>query len=319
MLAAGSYESIVDDLLLPAAAALGDAWASGRLSVGRRARRERGGRPAPRPRHSRRPGPRGRCQVVVGLPPGSRHELGALAFAAALAAARRRRPVPRRRTCTVDGWIDAVTRTRARAAVIGVVTDERPRGGGDVVDSAARARRAAGRARRRGGSEPVGPGQTAPSGCPERVVDAAASRRRGRRPAPLRRTGAATKPRPRPSDMGAGSPPGELHDLGPTAGRRSAADSRVSGTRSNGRARRSRKSRPPSAPDRVLASHRIVSMPSAGVRSSGRITRWKPGSASASPGVSAQPGCIAVTATPLPCSRRAHSRTRATWMRFARA
>ena len=34
MLASGSFESVVDDLLLPAAAALGDAWASGRLSVG---------------------------------------------------------------------------------------------------------------------------------------------------------------------------------------------------------------------------------------------------------------------------------------------
>src|SRR4029453_5536452 len=33
MLASGSYESVVDDLLLPAAAALGDAWADGRLTV----------------------------------------------------------------------------------------------------------------------------------------------------------------------------------------------------------------------------------------------------------------------------------------------
>ena len=33
MLASGSFESVVDDLLLPAAAALGDAWADGRLSV----------------------------------------------------------------------------------------------------------------------------------------------------------------------------------------------------------------------------------------------------------------------------------------------
>ena len=63
----------------------------------------------------------GRVSVVVGLPPGSRHELGALAFAAAL----RRRGVgvlylgP---DVTVEGWLDAVARTRARAAVIGVVT-----------------------------------------------------------------------------------------------------------------------------------------------------------------------------------------------------
>ena len=46
-----------------------------------------------------------------------------------------------------------------------------------------------------------------------------------------------------------------------------------------------------------VASQTIVSTPSAGDRSSGRMTRWKPGSDSASPGVSAQPGCIAANAT----------------------
>ena len=61
-----------------------------------------------------------RPSVVVGLPPGARHELGALAFAAAL----RRRGVgvlylgP---DVTVEGWVDVFARTRARAAVIGVV------------------------------------------------------------------------------------------------------------------------------------------------------------------------------------------------------
>ncbi len=120
ILASGSYEAVVDDLLLPAAAALGDAWASGRISVaaehaasaavGRRlaAIFQAGGAP-------------GRVSVVVGLPPGARHELGALAFAAAL----RRRGVGvlyLGQDVPVDGWLDAVGRTRARAAVIGVVT-----------------------------------------------------------------------------------------------------------------------------------------------------------------------------------------------------
>ncbi|HSS35808.1 MAG TPA: MerR family transcriptional regulator [Patescibacteria group bacterium] len=119
ILASGSYEAVVDDLLLPAAAALGDAWASGRISVaaehaasaavGRRlaAIFQAGGAP-------------GRVSVVVGLPPGARHELGALAFAAAL----RRRGVGvlyLGQDVPVDGWLDAVGRTRARAAVIGVV------------------------------------------------------------------------------------------------------------------------------------------------------------------------------------------------------
>ena len=117
--AAGSFEAIVDDLLLPATAALGDAWAAGTLSVaaehaasaavGRRlaAVYQAAGVPA-------------RPSVLVGLPPGARHELGALAFAAAL----RRRGVgvlylgP---DVTVEGWIDVAARTRARAAVVGVV------------------------------------------------------------------------------------------------------------------------------------------------------------------------------------------------------
>ena len=120
MFASGSFESIVDSVLLPAAAALGDAWAAGRLSVG--------GEHAASQAVERRlaavfqaAGVPGRVSAVVGLPPGSRHELGALAFAAAL----RRRGVGvlyLGSDVTVDGWLDAVARTRARAAVIGVVT-----------------------------------------------------------------------------------------------------------------------------------------------------------------------------------------------------
>ncbi|HEY4190331.1 MAG TPA: MerR family transcriptional regulator [Candidatus Limnocylindrales bacterium] len=120
MLASGSFEAVVDAVLLPAAAALGDAWAAGRLSVG--------GEHAASQAVERRlaaffqaAGVPGRVSVVVGLPPGSRHELGALAFAAAL----RRRGVGvlyLGSDVTVDGWLDAVARTRARAAVIGVVT-----------------------------------------------------------------------------------------------------------------------------------------------------------------------------------------------------
>jgi DNA-binding transcriptional MerR regulator/methylmalonyl-CoA mutase cobalamin-binding subunit len=133
MQASGSYESVVDDLLLPAAAALGEAWAEGRLSVAGEhaasaavARRlaaafQAAGRP-------------GVSSVVVGLPPGSRHELGALAFATAL----RRRGVgvlylgP---DVPVEGWLDAVDRTQARAAVIGVVMDADRRAAAQVVEA----------------------------------------------------------------------------------------------------------------------------------------------------------------------------------------
>lgn len=123
--ASGSFEAVVDDLVLPAAVALGEAWAAGRLSVagehaasaavGRRlaAVFDAAGVPA-------------RPSVIVGLPPGSRHELGALAFAAAI----RRRGVGvlyLGQDVTIEGWIDVFARSHARAAVIGVVTaDDRP-------------------------------------------------------------------------------------------------------------------------------------------------------------------------------------------------
>lgn len=121
MLASGSYEAVIDDFVLPAAVALGDAWASGRLSVAAEhaasaavARRLGAAYQAA--------GIPGRTTVIVGLPPGSHHELGALAFAVAL----RRRGVGvlyLGQDVTVEGWVDAVTRTRAKAGVIGVVTD----------------------------------------------------------------------------------------------------------------------------------------------------------------------------------------------------
>jgi MerR family transcriptional regulator, light-induced transcriptional regulator len=115
----GSYEAVVDDLLLPAVAALGAAWADGTLDIAaehlaseavqRRLAALFDGSSAA-----------GTGQpVVVGLPPGNLHEIGTIAFAVAL----RRRgldvlylgpDVP------VHSWVHAATTRRARAAVIGV-------------------------------------------------------------------------------------------------------------------------------------------------------------------------------------------------------
>ena len=133
MLVSGSFEAVVDDLLLPAAAALGDAWAAGRMSVA--------AEHAASAAVARRLGAVFQAagvstgpSVVVGLPPGSRHELGAFAFAATL----------RRRgfgvlyvgsDVTIEGWRDAVARTRARGAVIGVVTADDRAAAADVVAS----------------------------------------------------------------------------------------------------------------------------------------------------------------------------------------
>lgn len=121
ILASGSFEAVVDDLLLPAAAALGDSWTAGRLSVA--AEHAASAAIARRLAAAYQAGAiAGRPAAVVGLPPGSRHELGALAFAVAL----RRRGVgvlylgP---DVPVDAWVDVTRRTRARAAVIAVVTE----------------------------------------------------------------------------------------------------------------------------------------------------------------------------------------------------
>jgi len=121
MLVSGSFEAVADDLLLPAVAALGDAWVAGRMSVAA----EHAASAAVARRLSavfQAAGvPTSSAVAVVGLPPGSRHELGAFAFATAL----RRRGLGVLYVgadVTVAGWLDALERTRARAAVIGVVT-----------------------------------------------------------------------------------------------------------------------------------------------------------------------------------------------------
>ncbi len=133
MLASGSFEAVIDALVLPAAAALGDAWAAGRMSVAA----EHAASAAVARRLAatfQAAGVPGQTRVVVGLPPGARHELGALAFAVAL----RRRGVGvlyLGSDVTVDGWVDAVTRTRAKAAVIGTVVAADTEAAVPVIDA----------------------------------------------------------------------------------------------------------------------------------------------------------------------------------------
>lgn len=140
--ALGSFEHVVDSWLFPALAALGDGWARGEIDVaGEHAAShavQRRLAAAFEAAGSRSRGP----AVVIGLPPGSQHDLGALAFATAT----------RRRGLDVlflganvpaSSWEAAVRSRAARAAVLCVVTPEdRPaavavidrlgRGGGDV-------------------------------------------------------------------------------------------------------------------------------------------------------------------------------------------
>ncbi len=121
--ATGSFERVVDDRLMPALRALGVAWSTGQVSVAA----EHAASHAVLRRLSAAfqgtgTGAMGR-PVLVGLPPGCRHELGALAFATAV----RRRGIgavylgP---DVPLQSWVDAARWTKARAIVIGAPTHE---------------------------------------------------------------------------------------------------------------------------------------------------------------------------------------------------
>ena len=119
--ALGSFEHVVDSWLFPTLEALGEGWARGEIDIaGEHAASHAVHRrlsAAFQAAGSRSRGP----SVVVGLPPGGKHELGALAFASA---ARRRgfdvlylgADVPE------ASWQAAVRTRSARAAVMAVVT-----------------------------------------------------------------------------------------------------------------------------------------------------------------------------------------------------
>ena len=122
--AVGSFERVVDDHLYPALVALGDAWARGEVDVA--------GEHATSAAALRRLGMAfdaagsagaGDASVLVGLPPGSRHELPALGFAIAL----RRAGISTTYLgpdVPIKSWVTAVRQAHVRAAVIGVVMAE---------------------------------------------------------------------------------------------------------------------------------------------------------------------------------------------------
>jgi DNA-binding transcriptional MerR regulator len=124
--ALGSFEHVIETWLFPTLEALGEGWARGEIDVA-------GEHAASHAVHRRlsaafdAAGGRSRGPtVVIGLPPGSQHSLGALAFATAI----RRRgwdvlylgaDVP------VSSWESAVQSRKAQAVVLAVVRqDDRP-------------------------------------------------------------------------------------------------------------------------------------------------------------------------------------------------
>ena len=119
MFSRGSFERVMAGLVFPALERLGDAWASGTVSVAgehlaSNAVLRRLGLALEAAGGSAGAGSR----IVVGLPPGGRHELGALAFA--VAARRAGHPVSYLGPdLPVDDWVEAAR--GAAAAVVGVV------------------------------------------------------------------------------------------------------------------------------------------------------------------------------------------------------
>jgi DNA-binding transcriptional MerR regulator/methylmalonyl-CoA mutase cobalamin-binding subunit len=118
----GSFEAVVDGWLMPALGEIGQAWADGRLGVaGEHLVAHAVGRRLAAAYDAAARDPRG-ASVIVGLPPGARHELGILAFATAarrvgLATTYLGADLP------AQDWLTAVTRHQARCAVLSVTRE----------------------------------------------------------------------------------------------------------------------------------------------------------------------------------------------------
>ncbi len=121
MFARGTYERVMEDHVIPSLRALGDAWAAGRVPVaGEHVASNAALRRLAASFQASGPGRDQGRPVLVGMPPGARHELGALMFATALRRAGLS-VVYLGADLPLDDWIAAVERTDARAVVIGAV------------------------------------------------------------------------------------------------------------------------------------------------------------------------------------------------------
>ncbi len=113
-------KSTTDAVILPALHAIGDGWAAGRIDVAaEHASSHVIGRRLGSALAAAGPAP-AEPVVLIGLPPGARHELGALAFAVAarrggLAVAYIGADVP------ISSWVETTSRPAIRAAVLAVM------------------------------------------------------------------------------------------------------------------------------------------------------------------------------------------------------
>jgi len=119
--AAQRFELAVDEVVAPAMRAIGAAWEAGAMDVGA----EHAASETVRRRLARFFDAAGRLgappQVIVGLPPGSHHEIGALAFAVA---ARRAgiEVIYLGSNVPVESWVVSALDTAAPMVVLGIVT-----------------------------------------------------------------------------------------------------------------------------------------------------------------------------------------------------
>jgi DNA-binding transcriptional MerR regulator len=117
--AKGSFESLASSWLLPALVGVGEAWADGRLSVAGEHLVSYSVQRRLAAAYETASGSAAGAAVVIGLPPGSRHELGLLAFAVAarragMATAYVGADLP------AQEWESAVRKRGAQAAVLAV-------------------------------------------------------------------------------------------------------------------------------------------------------------------------------------------------------
>ena len=130
--AAQRFEGAMDAVVFPALRGIGDAWGGGELDVAREhAASETIRRRIAHYFDAAADGTRGQM-VVIGLPPGSHHELGAFAFAvgarrAGLDVLYLGADVP------VDAWRQTARDSRAAAAILAVVSRSDARTATDVI------------------------------------------------------------------------------------------------------------------------------------------------------------------------------------------
>jgi MerR family transcriptional regulator, light-induced transcriptional regulator len=135
MFATGTFERVVEERLYPALHALGDAWAAGEVDVaGEHAASAAAVRRLSIAFEAAGSGDPARSPTLVGLPPGARHEIPALAFATAA----RRAGLPivyLGPDVPVASWVSVVETTHARAVVFGVSMDDDVRLADQVVSA----------------------------------------------------------------------------------------------------------------------------------------------------------------------------------------